>query len=930
MGEYTLDLKKYTSVMREVSAESCVLLKNDNNTLPLRENDNVAVFGRSAFNYYKSGLGSGGLVNTRYVVSILDALRKNKHITLDEKLLEVYEKWIDKNPYDKGKGWGNVPWSQKEMKLEDSLVQAASNSDIALIIIGRTAGEDQDSKNEPGSYLLTEEEEIMIEKVTNTFKRTVVILNVGNIIDMKWVDKYNPSSVLYIWQGGQEGGNGVIDVLTGKINPCGKLTDTIAKNIEDYPSTENFGDKERNYYKEDIYLGYRYFESFARDKVIYPFGYGLSYTNFNVKGKILSVTKKEVIVEATVTNIGSIPGKEVVQVYIEAAQGKLGKSLRALVGFTKTNIINPSENQKVEIRIPKYYMASYDDSGITGYKSCYVLEEGCYKIYIGSDVRNAKVSGEYNEEFTLVEKLEEAYAPTATFERFKLAFNKEANPEILMEDVPTRTINPYKRMKERREEEIPYTGDKGYKLGGVFNKKVDINDFVAQLSDDDLICMFRGEGMCSPKVTPGTAAAFGGVTDKLGSFGIPVACCADGPSGIRMDCGTKACSLPNGTALGCTFNTELVEELFKMVGKELRKNKIDSLLGPGMNIHRNPLNGRNFEYISEDPILTGKISAAQVIGMQTQGVAPTIKHFCANNQEVSRHFADSIVSERALREIYLKGFEIAVKEGNARSIMTSYGPVNGIWTAGSYDLCTTILRKEWGFNGIVMSDWWANSNIEGEKATKENRYPMVFAQNDLYMCVADSKSNSGNDNVKEALESDEVKRSDLQRNAKNILNFIMKSPSMLHELKLITEEELNEINKKDEEDFKLENIVYYKADKETNTIVIDGKNFKGEEGNSEIFAISVSEFGLYDISIKMKSDQGTLAQLPLSVYYDNSLKYTITIRGTEGEFVTETRELGLVFGNNHYIKLYFGATGLEIDKVTITLKEKIKDFLSQN
>ena len=289
MGKYKLDLEKYAILARQVSAESCVLLKNDNNTLPLRKNDKVAVFGRSAFNYYKSGLGSGGLVNTRYVVSILDALRENKDIILDEDLLKVYEEWILENPYDEGKGWGNVPWSQKEMKLDDSVVTAAADADIALVIIGRTAGEDQDSKNEPGSYLLTEEEEIMIEKVSKTFKRTAVILNVGNIIDMKWVEKYNPSSVIYVWQGGQEGGNGVVDVLTGKVNPSGKLTDTIARNIEDYPSSENFGNTEKNYYQEDIYVGYRYFESFAKDKVIYPFGYGLSYTNFEIKGKLLEV-----------------------------------------------------------------------------------------------------------------------------------------------------------------------------------------------------------------------------------------------------------------------------------------------------------------------------------------------------------------------------------------------------------------------------------------------------------------------------------------------------------------------------------------------------------------------------------------------------------------------------------------------------------------
>lgn len=920
MEQYTLDLEKYASIARQVSAESCVLLKNDNKVLPLRNNDKVAVFGRIAFNYYKSGLGSGGLVNTRYVVSILDALRENKNITLDEKLIKVYEEWIKENPYDEGKGWGKVPWSQKEMKLEDSVVKDASDADIALVIIGRTAGEDQDSKNEPGSYLLTEDEESMIEKVSKTFKRVAVILNVGNIIDMKWVEKYNPSSVLYVWQGGQEGGNGVVDVLTGKVNPCGKLTDTIAKNIEDYPSTENFGDIEKNYYKEDIYLGYRYFETFAKDKVIHPFGYGLSYTNFNIKGKISSVTSEEVIVEANVTNIGDVSGKEVVQVYIEAPQGKLGKATRSLVGFAKTNVINPLENETIEIKIPKYYIASYDDSGITGYKSAYVLEEGNYKVYIGSDVRSANISGEYDQEFTVVEKLEEAYAPIDSFERFTPILNEDGNYKVTMEDVATRTINLYERIKEGREEEIPYTGNRGYNLGDVFDKKVELDDFVAQLSDDDLISIFRGEGMCSPKVTPGTAAAFGGVTDELRNFGIPVACCADGPSGIRMDCGTKAFSLPNGTALGCTFNIELVQELYKMTGKELRKNKIDSLLGPGMNIHRNPLNGRNFEYISEDPLLTGKISAAQVSGIQSQGVATTVKHFCANNQEVGRRLSDSVISERALREIYLKGFEIVVKESNARSVMTSYGAVNGIWTAGSYDLCTTILRKEWGFDGIVMTDWWAEANIEGEKSKKENKYPMVLAQNDIYMCVADSKSNPENDNVKEKLETGDINRSDLQRNAKNILNFIMKSPSMLHELDRISKEELDEINEKEDNDFSIENIVYYKADKNTNDIIIDGSIFKNQKGNSENFGICVNEYGIYDISIKMKSDQGSLAQLPLSVYHNNVLKSTITIRGTEGEFITENRPLGFLFGLNHYIKLYFGADGLDIDKVIISLK----------
>lgn len=920
MSKYELDLEKYANLARETAAESCVLLKNDNNTLPIRKGDKVAVFGRSAFNYYKSGLGSGGLVNTRYVVSILDALKANNDIILDENLLKVYEDWIEENPYDEGIGWGNTPWSQKEMNLEDSIVRASKDSDIALIIIGRTAGEDQDSKNQTGSYLLTKEEEVMIEKVSKTFKRTAVILNVGNIIDMKWVQKYNPSSLLYVWQGGQEGGNGVVDVLTGSVNPCGKLTDTIAYNIEDYPSTENFGHEERNYYKEDIYVGYRYFETFAKDKVMYPFGYGLSYTNFKIEGNILEVTDNEVTIEANITNTGDLSGKEVVQVYVEVPQGKLGKPARSLVGFAKTNIINPGESEKVTVNIPKYYIASYDDSGVTGYKSSYVLEEGIYTFHVGSDIRNTTIFGEYNQEFIVVEKLEEAYAPITSFERIKAVINEEDNYEIAIEKVPTRTINPYSLMIKEREQEITYTGNKGYKLGDVFDKKVSLDEFVAQLSDDDLIYMFRGEGMCSPKVTPGTAAAFGGVTDELRSFGIPVACCADGPSGIRMDCGTKAFSLPNGTALGCTFNEELVKKLYNMTGLELRKNKIDSLLGPGMNIHRNPLNGRNFEYVSEDPLLTGKISAAQVIGMQEYGVFPTIKHFCANNQEASRRMVDSIVSERALREIYLRGFEIAVKEGKAKSVMTTYNPVNGIWTAGSYDLCTRILRQEWGFDGIVMTDWWAEANTEGENSTRENKAPMISAQNDIYMCVSDSKLNPENDNVKEKLELGEITRSDLQRNAKNILKFIMAAPIMLHELGRISGNEIKEINVPEDNDDSSTDIVYYEADKETNNIIIDGSNFNNKKGSSEVFGLTFNELGEYIIEITMKSEQGELAQLPLSVYYDNALKEIITIRGTEGKWITERRDLGGIWGLNHYIKLYFGANGLDIDKIVIRYK----------
>ena len=918
MNSYKLDLEKYAALARQAVAEGCVLLENEGQALPLRDGERVAVFGRMAFHYYKSGLGSGGLVNTRYVVGILDALKECEGVHLDEKLMGIYEDWIMENPYDEGQGWGRVPWCQKEMDVTEEMLDCARRDDVSLVVIGRTAGEDQDNNAKAGSYCLTETEEDMIRRVCEVSERTVVVLNVGNIIDMSWVEKYRPQAVLYVWQGGQEGGNGVADVLTGKVCACGKLTDTIAADIKDYPSTENFGDPFKNYYKEDIYVGYRYFETFARDKVLYPFGYGLSYTTFEMKAEVLKNTGDEITVSATVANTGELKGKEVVQVYVKVPQGKLGNPARKLIGFAKTKELEPGEQEEVCIVIPKYDMASYDDSGVTGHKSCYVLEEGTYEIFVGSDVRSAVSVGCYEEEFRVIEELEEAYAPVEKFQRMKAVLLPDGTYQAVTEDVPVRTIDPQERRANEMPETYVYTGDKGYKLVDVLDKKVSMEEFVAQISEEDLIAMFRGEGMCSPKVTAGTAAAFGGVTDGLTALGIPVGCCSDGPSGIRMDCGTKAFSLPNGTSLGCTFNVELVGALYEMTGKELRLNKIDSLLGPGMNIHRNPLNGRNFEYISEDPILTGRICAAQVKAMAKSGIGSTIKHFCGNNQEVGRSTSDSVISERALREIYLKGFEIAVKEGGARSVMTTYGSVNGLWTAGSYDLCTTILRKEWGFDGIVMTDWWAKSNYEGHQAEVPVKAPMVAAQNDIYMVVSDAKSNPENDDVEEMLHAGKITLGELQRNAANILGFLLKSPSILLWTDRICEEELEAMNTKEDDDVDAGSLVNIESDPKTQEIVIEGTMLHPAKGNADVLAVTNDFEGDFTMKFVLKSDLGELAQLPVSVFLDNIHKMTVSVQGTNGKWVEESRILNMGFGHNHYIKLYYGVDNLEIEKIVLT------------
>ncbi len=914
MANYTLDMEKYRALARQVAAESCVLLKNDGQTLPFRKGAKVSVFGRIALHYYKSGTGSGGLVNVKRVTGILDALKSSEDIRINENLAGVYDAWVEEHPFDKGAGWGQEPWSQEEMPLTEELVaKAAQESEAAVVVIGRTAGEDQDAKAIPGSYLLTEAEEDMLDKVCRGFRKVAVLLNVGNIIDMKWVEKYNPSAVMYVWQGGQEGGNGVLDVLSGKTAPCGKLADTIAEDIKDYPSTANFGDGKENVYQEDIYVGYRYFETFAKDKVLYPFGFGLSYTDFDVRMAAFREEGDRICTEVAVRNRGNYAGKEVVQLYVAAPQGALGKPARELKAYRKTKELAPGEECTLEISVPKASLASYDDSGCTGHKSCYVLEAGTYGIYIGTDVRSAILAAEFEVEETVVtERLEEALAPVKQFERFRPEAD-DGGYRLGYEAAPLRTVNPMDKIAKRRPADIPYSGDRGYKLADVYEKRIGMETFLAQLDDEDLACIVRGEGMCSPKVTPGTAAAFGGVTERLKEFGIPVGCCADGPSGIRMDCGTRAFSLPNGTALGCTYNMALVEELYQMEGMELRKNKIDTLLGPGINIHRNPLNGRNFEYISEDPYLTGTMAAVQVRGMGYAGVTGTVKHFTANNQEFHRRDTDSIVSERALREIYLKGFEIAVKDGGAYSVMTSYGAVNGIWTAGNYDLVTAVLRGEWGFDGIVMTDWWSIMNEEGEAPTMQNTGVMVRAQNDLFMVTADAQSNPLHDNSMEAMAKGRTARGEYQRCAGNICRMLMRSPVMDRFLGKTPEDDLVVTGDEDGAEEEIQNLTHYNVE---SGVPIDMSGVNTERGSSELFGIQVKESGFYRICAKMRAsaDAEELSQMSLSVFMDNQIKGTLNIHGADKEWTTQSLDLGFVMGN-HYIKFYFSMGGMQLEEV---------------
>lgn len=904
----TLDWDKYLETSARAVSGGIVMLKNDG-ALPLKQGGTAAVFGRIQLHYYKSGTGSGGMVNVSKVIGITDGLLDAGY-KLDEQLLNAYREWDEQNPFDYGEGWGGEPWSQKEMPLTDELVGgAASRADAAIVIIGRTAGEEMDNKLEKGAFLLSDLEEDMLRRVTSAFDKTVVLLNTGGLIDMSFMDRYPVSAVMYVWQGGMVGGAGTAAVLTGEVSPSGKLPDTIAYEISDYPSDKFFGSGDMDCYGEDIYVGYRYFETFAKDRVRFPFGFGMSYTSFDITASDFKLDGDKVTGSVNVKNTGSTPGREVVQIYCSAPQGKLGKPARVLCGFDKTRTLQPGESQTLSFEIPLESVASYDDSGVTGHKSAWILEQGGYVFYAGADVRSASEAYSLTLPETVVRQCKSALGPLTAFKRM---VNSSGKPEF--EDVPL-TGEAFPHDHAKLPAEIPQTGDRGIRLADVVNGKNTLEEFTAQLTDYDLSCIIRGEGMGSPKVTAGTAAAFGGVSDTLTALGIPCACCDDGPSGMRLDCGTKAFSLPNGTLLASTFDRPLMTELFTFMGLEMHTNQVDCLLGPGMNIHRHPLNGRNFEYFSEDPYLTGEMASAELAGLHSTGAEGTIKHFCGNNRETRRHFLDSVISERALREIYLRGFEKAVKKGGAKSVMTTYGQVNGVWTAGNYGLVTGILHDDWGFDGFTMTDWWANINRRGKAPDKSDFAAMAMAQNDVYMVTADGAA--CNDNTLDSLNSGELTRGELQRNAMNILRFLTTTHAMKRVMGCDDETEI--INRPaDAGDVDSTDIEFHDIDED---LTLDLTGITTEKGSSYAFGLNVSKPGVYKVTLTASSTLSELAQTSVSIFALGSPCGMFTFNGTGGAPVSQTKDVKFL-SNFMPIRLYFGGSGLKTQSIRFELKER--------
>lgn len=734
-GERVTASQSHRELSRNAAKEGMVLLKNNQNVLPLSKGSKAALFGKGSFDYVKGGGGSGD-VTVEYVINLYDGMKALKdRVSVFEALSDFYREDIKKQYAS-----GAVPGMTAEPAVpEELLIKARAFTDTAIISICRFSGEGWDRKSdmdikhqnfaqhdnamtrksdelfERSDFYLTKAEEAMVNTVKSNFPKVIVVMNVGGMVDTSWFAKDDSiQSVLMAWQGGMEGGQAAAELLCGIGNPSGKLSDTYANRLEDYPSTYSFHESDAYVdYTEDIYVGYRYFETIpgACDKVNYPFGFGLSYTSF--RWSVVSVGEHNGIIrfDVNVTNTGHFEGKEVIQIYVSAPQGLLGKPTKSLVAFQKTRLLKTGESQLLRLEFSTGAMASYDDLGKVQ-KSAYILEKGNYVFYIGNSVRNVKKADFVytSEQDRILEQLCEKIAPTSLRKRmladgsFEQLVLKDANdPDACglekMAYEMTECREPAVRAREsycRREQFKKEIRTFDEVAAGALT----VNEFLAQMTDEEIAHLLGGQQ------NTGVANTYG--YGNMPEYGIPNIMTADGPAGLRIlpECGVNTTAWPCATLLACTWDEEVVYAVGEAGAKEVKENNIGVWLTPAMNIHRSPLCGRNFEYYSEDPFLTGKLASAMVKGIQSQHIAATVKHFALNNKETNRKNSDSRVSERAAREIYLKAFEITVKEADPWSIMSSYNMINGHRASENRELLEGILRDEWGWQGMVTTDWW--------------------------------------------------------------------------------------------------------------------------------------------------------------------------------------------------------------------------------
>ena len=815
----------HRKLAREAAAEGFVLLENKDHFLPLAKGSKVGLYGAGAIRTIKGGTGSGD-VNERDSVNIFQGMKNAGYDVTSSEWLEDYDKLYVQARLD----WKNeiftklngddtkffdaysaTPFFMPSGNPIDEEKAAADGADTAFFVLARIAGENKDRFDTEGDYFISKEEKAILAQVSRCYKNIVLVINTGGLMDLAFVEEFdNIRSILQYVQAGQEGGNAFADVVSGDVTPSGKMTDTWAKDYYDYPGAEVYsyksGDLMKEKYEEGIFVGYRYFDTFEVP-VRYSFGYGMSYTDFEIRTDDIKVSGRgmmnpKVSVTVTVTNTGdTYAGKEVVQIYASCPQGRLVKEFRRLAGFGKTKLLAPKESQTMTITFPLYQLTSYEEESAS-----WILEPGMYGIWVGNDLNTSVLSGAL--------ELDEKAVMTACENICPL---KEELNEIVpdAEKVQAREVAWQKEVKEKRMSVIEL------KAAEIPTEKVDYQPvpeelpgkagkIVDSLSVDQLAFLATGD----PGRAQGNALGSAGIsvpgaaaeTSPCASeepWNVTTIALVDGPAGLRLkreyqvDNGEIVASdflaaleggffskpqekrgttyyqfctaIPVGTLLAQSWDVELIKRVGEMIGHEMELFNVTLWLAPGMNIHRNPLCGRNFEYYSEDPLLAGMMAAAMTLGVQkVPGCGTTIKHFACNNQEDNRMGSDSILSERALREIYLKGFEIAVKDAQPMSIMTSYNLINGVHAANCYDTCTKAARDEWGFAGAIMTDWTTtNVQIQGECTAAG----CMRAGNDMVMPGLPED----HENIKKELADGTLTMAELKRCIYNTVNIVLQS-----------------------------------------------------------------------------------------------------------------------------------------------------------
>ena len=813
---------EHRKVARRAAAEGIVLLKNEDNLLPLKAGSNVALYGAGAGRTIKGGTGSGD-VNERENVSVFQGIKNAGFQVTTEDWIASYDKiyenarqeWKRSILSKTGEGVDTMDFfsvystTPFKMPAGDQIQKPAEDADTetAIYVLSRIAGEGSDRTADKGDYYLNDDEYQILADICAYYKNVIVLINAGAQVDLSFMDEFeNIKALLVIVQPGMEGGNAVADIISGKVNPSGKLADTWAYEYEDYPNSEKFshnnGNVETELYEEGIYVGYRYFDTFEVP-VRYGFGYGLSYTDFEISNyRLVKISAEKISISASVKNTGKVSGKEVVQVYASLPGGTLEKEAHRLAAYAKTAELKPGETEEVTMEVTVDALTSYDEES-----AAWILEKGFYGIWIGNSLASAKLCGgmkldatvtkrQVKNLFPLKQDLEEiVQEPSRTEKRTETAEKLAGEQamtvlELHAADITTETVE-YKKNADLYEREAM--------------------DFVNTLTEEELIDLAAGD---PGKAQGGNLGAAGisvpgsaGETHRCAvDKGLASIVLADGPAGLRLmkyyhvnegsivsmpfefslegglfyddsrelpgERYYQYCTaIPVGTLLAQTWNQGLIREVGAMIGTEMEHFGVTLWLAPGMNIHRNPLCGRNFEYYSEDPYVSGTIAAAMTEGVQSNyGCGTTIKHFACNNQEDNRMGSDSVVSERALREVYLKGFEIAIRQAQPISIMTSYNLINGVHAANNYDLCTESARNEWGFKGAIMTDW--TTTEQGDNCTASG---CMTAGNDLVMpgCFGD------HDNMHKELAEGTLKIEDLKACIARLVSVIWKSNQYL-------------------------------------------------------------------------------------------------------------------------------------------------------